>query len=135
MEVLSFISSEKCLIEYFGSFMLGYERLSKDFTDQDTVFYVNPKTGRNEIYFHFLPTNLEEEFTYNYTEEDQTIIKSFFGEGKLHSFDIQFGNEEILNDLLNSFINYLRRKGYNFYNKTLISHPFKGIVNITSFEV
>lgn len=60
MEVLSFITKRADFIDKFGSFLKAYNKLILDDEDSDTLYFINPKTGHNVIYFHFVPNNLKE---------------------------------------------------------------------------
>lgn len=128
MEVLSFISQRSDLINTLVSFLEDYDNLILDYQTDDTLFYISPTTKRYEIYVHFLHNNIEKEFSYNYTQEEQNILNRFFGE-KLYVFDIQFRSEDFLNNLLAGYKQYLFNQGFSVSKQVLISHPFKGILN------
>lgn len=128
MEVLSFIVSDKIILEHFRSFIKSYNQLSFDCSDNDTEYYTNPRTGKNEIYFHFISNSVEEEFKYNYTKEEQEGIKKYFGDISLFIFEIQFKNEAIVNALLNGFNTFLRSKENNANTKVLLSYPNNSLI-------
>ncbi|HEX8546096.1 MAG TPA: hypothetical protein VF691_03985, partial [Cytophagaceae bacterium] len=130
-EVLTFFSSNRNLLDYFGTFMDSYSKLILGTRDKDTAFFINPRTNKNEIYFHFIPNNIEYEFSWNYTELEQKHIKLFFHGQELFTFDIQFGNEELLKELLMDFKDYLMKNGnVNIDSEILINHPQKGILKL-----
>jgi hypothetical protein len=135
MEVLSFIVSDKIIVEYFHSFIKSYDQLRLDCSDNDTEYYINPSTGKNEIYFHLNATNIEEEFNYNYTKEEQKEIKNYFGDVSLLIFEIQFKNETILNTLLNRFHTYLLNKGNNLIEKVLLSYPDSSLIQLENVSI
>lgn len=127
MEVLSFFSDNKYLIQYFNDFINNYSKLKLDVKDNDTAYFINPLTGKNEIYFHFLPNNVDDEFQYNYSEEEKKKIKLFFKKETINMFDIQYKNEFFVKEMLDDFKAYLNNIiGYS--SKILISHPFNGLV-------
>jgi len=127
MEVLSFITSDIKIIGYFKDFIQSYPKLKFESKDDDTEYYINPITGRNEIYFHFIPNDIEKEFEYNYTQEVQNIIKSYFALKDLMTFDIQFKDEALLDSLLDGFNHYLKSKNPQLNGEVLVSNPQKGI--------
>ncbi|PLK43914.1 hypothetical protein [Emticicia sp. TH156] len=128
MEVLSFFSKDKEFVHKLDNFLLSYPSLELDSEFSDTKYFLNIKTKRNEIYFHFLFNNVGHEFVRDYTEEEQKYIKGFFDNEKFYFFDIQFRNEKFIQQLLQDFKGYLNR--YNGYqeNSVLINHPHKGIM-------
>lgn len=127
MEVLSFISKDKTVLDHFKGFIQSYPKLILDGQDEDTKYYINPKTGRNVIYFHFIPEDVNKQFDYNYTLEDQNKIKSYLGTKDLLIFDIQYKDENELIHLLGSFDFYLSNINPEFSSVVLIHHPFNGI--------
>jgi hypothetical protein len=106
MEVLSFIISDKLIIDCFRSFIKSYNKLEFRDQDSDTEFYRDPSSGRNEIYFHFIPNDTEEELVLQYTNEEQDKIRTYFFGKNIFIFDIQYRNEIVLNDLLDNFNDY-----------------------------
>lgn len=127
MEVLSFITKSPDFIDKFGSFLKAYNNLILGDQDIDTLYFINPKIGCNVIYFHFVPNNLEEEFSYNYTNKEQEEIIKYLGNGEIHLFDIQFRDEVFLMQLLKDFKEYLIFQTEYSSDNILISHPHKGI--------
>lgn len=114
----------------FSSFLEEYYKLILKNKDVDTKYYVNPKTERNEIYFHYLPVNLADEFLYNYNDDEQKSINDYFGSIELYSFDIQYRDEVFLQHLLKSFKIYLLNIGDIKLVDILLSHPHKGIITV-----
>lgn len=128
MEVLSFITQNPDLINKFGHFIKSYDRILLNNKDSDTEYFINPNTEQNEIYFHFVSSDFEKEFSYNYSDEDKIIIIDYFGNSALRYFDIQFRNEKFLQQLLIDFKKYLRDQTQGEIEKILISHPYKGMI-------
>lgn len=128
MEVLSFITKRSDFIGKFGTFLKDYNNLILGDLDDDTQYFVNQETGRNEVYFHFIPDNLEGEFSYNYTNKEQEEILKYLGHGEIHLFDVQFRDEAFLQQLLKDFKEYLNCKNEYSSDRVLISHPKKGII-------
>lgn len=133
MEVLSFITIDKSVLDHFKGFIQSYPKLILGGQDEDTEYYINPKTDRNEIYFHFIPEDVKKQFEYNYTLEDQNKIKSYLGVKDLLIFDIQYKDENELIHLLGSFDFYLRNKCPEINSVVLIHHPFNGIKKLEQF--
>lgn len=128
MEVLSFITQENDFADRFGAFLAGYKNLILQSQDNDTLYFVNPETGKNEIYFHFLPNNTDYEFSYNYTKEELEEIINYFGNENICLFDIQFRDETFLQQLLKDFNDYLNLNYKNRSDKVMISHSLNGIM-------
>ena len=135
MEVLSFIISDKKIFENFHNFIKSYDQLRLDCSDNDTEYYINPNTRKNEIYFHLNVTNIEEEFKYNYTKENQKEIISYFGGVSILIFEIQFKNEAIINALLKRFYKYLLIQGDNLTAKVLLSYPDGSIMPLEKASI
>lgn len=135
MEVLTFITQTRDLIERFSSFLKGHDELVLKGQDDDTLYFARRGTNRNEIYFHFLPADIESEFSYNYNIEEQLEIKRFLDSGKLSAFDIQFRDEIFLQQLLKDFKNYLTKQMHLSSNEIIIiSHPHKGANTVLSLR-
>lgn len=132
MEVLSFFSDDENIVSYFTDFMTEYQKLILGDQDDDTLFFLNPKTGKNELYVHFKLNDVEHEFTYNYSNDESSFIKSFFrGERSIFSFDIQYHDEEILKELLKGFKLYIKSKNQSERKvMILLSHPRQGVIDI-----
>lgn len=127
MEVLSFIISDQLIIDCFRCFIKSYNKLEFSNQDIDTEFYTDPSSGRNEIYFHFIPNDTEEELVLQYTNEEQDKIRTYFFGKNIFIFDIQYRDEIVLNDLLDNFNDYLKNKEIGLNKEVLLSHPFEGI--------
>lgn len=135
MEVLSFFSSRKNLVDYFSSFINNHHKLVLGVKDEDTLYFVNPRTNRNEIYFHFVPNDIEHDFSFNYSETERKNIENFFGRREFFSFDIQFRDEKFISEFLKDFSNYLEANGWeDRETQILISHPHKGIVTFDKIK-
>lgn len=116
------------MINDFQSFLKTYDGLALDRQDADTLYLINSHTRRHEIYLHFMSNNIEDEFSYNYTTEDQKKIVCLLGSGEINSFDIQFRNETLLQHLLSDFKEYLMLHHHYQFGNTLVSHPLHGVV-------
>jgi hypothetical protein len=81
MKVASLFTSNADLLKIFDEFIYGYKELKLSDKDENTAYFKSEETGNNEIYYHFKPDNVEEEFAYNYSPKDVAFIKKFF-EGK-----------------------------------------------------
>jgi hypothetical protein len=128
MEVLSLFFENKAFVKNFETFLLEYKKLNFVNKDEDTLYFENPKTKRNEIYFHFLLNDLDYEFSYNYSEEDIQKIKNGFRNSKMYSFDIQYKDEEFLQQLIIDLKKFIVDNDDFNLDKILISHPHKGIM-------
>lgn len=124
MEVLSFIISDKLIIDCFRCFIKSYNKLEFSNQDIDTEFYRDPSSGRNEIYFHFIPNDTEEELVLQYTNEEQDKIRTYFFGKNIFIFDIQYRNEIVLNDLLDNFNDYLKNKESRIKQRSVNKPPF-----------
>lgn len=130
MEVLSFITQYPDFMDKLSAFLKEYNDLILDYQDDGTQYFINSKTKKYEIYLHFLPNDLEYEFSYNYTKEEQQEIEGYLGNESLYLFDIQFRDEVFLQQLLNDFKNYLNLQNVNRLDNILISHPQKGMIKL-----
>lgn len=126
MEILSFFSANNETLNLFSEFIYSYPKVKLSGKDNDTAYFTRNK-NHNEIYFHFIPDEIEEEFSYNYTEEEQALISSHFGNKKFFLFDISFRNELFLSEMLIDFKCYLINQD-RMEQDILISHPHKGII-------
>lgn len=134
MEVLSIFSSNSELANLFDDFMTNYYLVKLSSKDADTKYYTKPNSDRNEIYFHYLLNNIEDEFSYNYSEDEQKEILYYFETSNFYLFDIQYRDELFLNKLILDFQKYL--KDINEYDnqKILINHNKMGIVPVQYFK-
>ena len=130
MEVLTFFSSNKHLVNYLGDFLKNYPKLSFSSESEDTIYFKNPKTGKNEIYLHFIHHDINHEFTRDYTCEEQNFIEQKFKGQGFFFFDIQFKDESFLHDLLITFKKYLIDFDDAIQSDILLSHPHKGLLNL-----
>lgn len=133
MEVLSFITDAPNLINLFDDFLKGYKKLKEGGRDYDTAYFVDPATNRNELYFHFIPNDVEHEFSINYSEAEVQTIRSHFKESAIIIFDIQYKGEIFLNQLLRDFLSFLQDKEIIVAQQILISHTFRGIISWDEF--
>jgi len=134
MEILSFFSSRSDLVNLFDDFLNGYSTIKLSNQDRDTKYYRKIDSNKNDLYFHFLLNDIDEEFSYNYTENEQQEIKNYFGLSSLYLFDIQYRDELFLRNLLNDFQKYLKDKKEIDLDKILLSHSLKGLVPLESFK-
>ncbi|PDS21626.1 hypothetical protein [Flavobacterium branchiophilum] len=107
MKILTFFAKDKSLIDVFKVFILTYTKLIKDFEDKDTIYFINPKTKRNEIYFHFFYNDRKMEFVRDYSVTNQKIIEKHFDDENFYFFDIQYKDVLFLNSLLIDFKKYI----------------------------
>lgn len=128
MEVLSFITKRSDFTGMIRSFFKDYYCLILDNQDDNTQYFTNAKTGRNEIYFHFVADHADDEFSYNYTDQEKEEIIKYLGHEEIHIFDIQFRDEVFLQQLLKDFKEYLNYQTEYSSDSILISHPHKGIL-------
>jgi len=135
MEVLCFFSSDNNLISHLESFLNCYAGLVLGFRDKDTAYYENPKTNRNEIYFHFIPNALEHQFAINYTRAEENHIRNFFEERDVCSFDIQYRDERFLIELLKKWKYYLEAQGVAVDKQILIDHPHRGVLRFSEIAL
>jgi|LauGreDrversion4_2_1035121.scaffolds.fasta_scaffold14863_9 hypothetical protein len=128
MEVLSIFSSNSELVNLFDDFMANYDLVKLSSKDADTKYYTKPNLDRNEIYFHYLINNIKDEFSYNYSEDEQKEILDYFEASDFYLFDIQYKDELFLNNLILDFQNYLKYINEYDKQKILINHNKMGIV-------
>ena len=134
MECATIISSSEQIIEFFEQFIfLSYPTLDYKDRDVDTFFFVDPKTKRNKLYYHYQPADFKKEFSYNYDEESIRSINLYFGNKELYGFDFQYSGEEIIKDLLSRFIDFLVIKDPKLISKIIVSHPFDGVLPLNEF--
>ncbi len=130
MEVLSFFLTESNLVNYFGDFINNYPRLVLKSRDADTAFYSKSQKNKHEIYFHFIPYNIEYEV---YTDEEKAYIKHFFSDRHISSFDIQYRDEVFLRQFLKDFKHFLSEKEIDIAQQMLIGHPHNGVLSFDNF--
>ena len=131
MEVLTIISANKDTKSSFLSFLRNYKGLDFSGKDNDTLFYKKHREQGNQLYFHYDFLDFNEEVKYNYELNELEQIKAYFKTTDLYAFDISYKSEELLQELLNSFKNYLIAKGI-YDQPILISHSLRGIVEFYS---
>ncbi|CAM3829513.1 hypothetical protein FLBR109950_03755 [Flavobacterium branchiophilum] len=107
MKILTFFAKDKSLIDVFKVFLLTNTKLMKDFEDKDTIYFINSKTKRNEIYFHFIYNDRKMEFIRDYSVTNQKIIEKHFDDENFYFFDIQYKDVLFLNSLLIDFKKYI----------------------------
>jgi hypothetical protein len=134
MEILPFFSNSSDFVNLFNDFIDNYPAVKLSDQDVDTKFYIKVNSDRNEIYFHYLLNDIEEEFSYNYTENEQQAIKDYFGDSDFYLFDIQYKDELFLNNLLIDFQNFLKDRSELDFQKILLNHNIKGVVPLQDFE-
>lgn len=134
MEVLSIFSSNSELVNLFDDFMANYNLVKLSSKDADTKCFTRPNSDRNEIYFHYLLNNIEDEFSYNYSEDEQKEILDYFETSDFYLFDIQYKDELFLNNLILDFQNYLKDRNEYDKQKILINHNTVGIVPVQYFK-
>lgn len=134
MEVLSIFSNNKSVVDLFDDFILHYHSLKLDTECEDTKYFINLKTGRNEIYFHFIFNSKKHELIRDYTKKEQKFIFDFFENKEFYFFDIQYRDELFLNNLLIDFQNFIKDSSKFDLQKILINHCIKGIVPLQDFE-
>lgn len=130
MEVLTFFSNNEHLVDYLGDFLKNYSKLEFSSTSEHTVYFKNPKTGKNEIYLHLIHHNINHEFIRDYTETEQEFVKLFFKHKEFFFFDIQFRDESFLKDLLEAFKVHLSQDVEMSQASIILSHPHKGFLTL-----
>ena len=105
MEVLSFFSNNSELVNLFDDFITNSKLVKLSSKDADTKYFTKPNSDRNEIYFHYLLNNIEDEFSYNYSEDEQKEILDYFETLDFYLFDIQYKDELFLKNLILDFQN------------------------------
>lgn len=131
MEVLTIFSNNKNIVGLFDDFLSNYKLIKLDTECDDTKYFINLKTGRNEIYFHFIFSDIEHELIRDYTGKEREFISDFFENKKFYFFDIQYRDELFLNNLL---IDFLKDRSKLDLQKILLNHSIKGIVPLKDFE-
>lgn len=133
MNVLPLFSDNKELVNYFDSFLYQYDKVYLANQNTDTKYYTKTNSERIEIYFHYLLNDIEEEFSYNYTENEQQVIRDYFGDCDFYLFDIQYKDESFLKNLLIDFQIFLKDKSKLDSQKILLNHSIKGVVPLQDF--
>jgi hypothetical protein len=134
MEVLSFFSNNSELVNLFDDFITNSKLVKLSSKDADTKYFTKPNSDRNEIYFHYLLNNIEDEFSYNYSEDEQKEIREYFGTSNFYLFDIQYKDELFLQSLLSDFQNYLKDRNKFDEQKILLNHNTKGVIPFENFK-
>lgn len=134
MEVLSFFSNNSELVNLFDDFITNSKLVKLSSKDADTKYFTKPNSDRNEIYFHYLLNNIEDEFSYNYSEDEQKEILDYFETLDFYLFDIQYKDELFLKNLILDFQNYLKDRNEYDKQKILLNHNTSGIVPIQYFK-
>jgi hypothetical protein len=130
MEVLTFFTINKEILNAFDKFIYEYDKLVLSSKDDDTAYF--KLNGNSEIYYHFVLNDIEEEFSYNYSEKDITTIKLFFGKEDFYSFDLSYRQESFLRKFIIDFKNHLSQKAKKLENEVLLSHPHLGLMTLSS---
>ena len=119
MEVASLFTNRKSDVEKFEEYLKINSGLVCLKRDQDTAYFSNKTNNINELYYHFELNDIEEEFSYNYSEDDAKFINAFFGKGDYFLIDISYRNSQKLINLLNKF--YLDLESdFSFDHKVLL---------------
>lgn len=128
MEVLSFFSNNKNLINYFDNFLNNHSKLFLYAADKDTKFFRKMNSDKNDIYFHFHLLDIKNELSFNYRKEDVKKIYKYFKGCSIYLFDIQYRDENLIRELILNFNEFLKEIISSDNNlKILISHPFDGL--------
>jgi hypothetical protein len=130
MEVASIFSSEKEFVNLFYKFTKSYEKLYQSGEDDDTAYFENKESGKNELFLHFELDDVEHEFSYNYSEEVVEGIRKYFDGYSIYLFHISYKGNLFLKDFFKSFINFLQKQNDFTLTKILLHHPFDGLIPI-----
>ena len=134
MNVLPIFSDNKKLVNYFDDFLNQYDKVYLANQNSDTKYYCKIDSERNEIYFHYLLNNIADEFSYNYSEDEQKEILDYFETTDFYLFDIQYKDELFLSILMLDFQNYLKNRNEYDQQKILLNHSIRGMIPIQYFK-
>ncbi len=117
MEVASLLTNCEADISQIEKYLNNCSNLKYMRRDNDTVYYSGKKAKTHELYFHFMPNNIDEEFSYNYSDRDIRYIRKFFNDEKFFLVDISYRHYDLIVDLLKDFYINIRNSSYH---KTLL---------------
>jgi hypothetical protein len=132
--MLSIFSENEDFVKHFDDFICNYDKLCLANQNEDTKYFTNVITNRNEIYFHYLLNSVEYEFSYNYSDKQKQSIKDFFGTSVFYLFDIQYRDELFLKSLMLDFHYYLKRRKECLQQKVLLYHSVRNIITFEDFN-
>ena len=136
MNVLTFFTSQKEIMDDLDSFLYTYPKLRFQHKDNDTAYFLDQKKFSLGILFHFEPCDVGYELSTYFTEDYvRERIHSFFGNKEYYIFDISYRGEERLSTLLKDFKEYLKSKGRNFEGGILLHHDLNGFLDFKSIGV
>jgi len=124
MEVASLVTNSSELIEKFRYFIENREDLMFSAQDNSIISWKSRATGEIQLYYH-LDCNVEEEFSYNFSENEVKAIRAFSGD-RIYIVDISFKNKQIFDRMLVDFITSLGLDRSS--DKLLIHDPFTGLL-------
>jgi hypothetical protein len=130
MEVAAIFSSEKELVNLFYKFTNSYDKLYLSAKDNDTAYFENRDSGRNEIFLHFELDDVEHEFSYNFSQEDVEEIRNYFTGYSIYLFYISYRGNLFFEEYFQSFVTYLQQQNDFTLTKIILHHPFDGIIPI-----
>jgi len=126
MEVATIITCNKAIIRLFDTFIFSFPIFRLGLKDDDTAYFTNIQNSKDKLFYHFIPDDVENEFSYNYREAEIAFIKNFFGERKLYMIDLSYKMESTLHMLFKDFKEHLMKRDKSLISDILISHPFAG---------
>lgn len=130
MKVLPFITSEKELLELFENYLMNYDKLYFESKDIDTLFFNKIGELKHEIYLHSYFEDIQKQFSFNYTFEEQKYINCFFGNNQIYIFDIQYNSQIFVLELLRDFKSLLIKERYEIIDWILIYTDSRGIIKL-----
>jgi hypothetical protein len=131
MEVISIVTSNKKIESLLLVFLLESDLISYSSRDNDICYFVNRKTKKYEIYFHF-NNNIDEEFSYNFLPEYINYINNYFSIHKLTLIDISFKNHNLIKKIMDCFFNTIIEQGKIQESEIIIDDPFMGLMNFSN---
>ncbi|HSZ31888.1 MAG TPA: hypothetical protein VK772_01185 [Puia sp.] len=130
MEAAAIFSSEKGLVNLFYKFTNSYDKLCLSSKDNDTAYFENKESGKNEIFLHYVLDDVEYEFSYNFSEEDVEEIRKYFKGYPIYLFYISYRGNLFLEEFFQSFVYFLEQQEDFRLVKVLLHHPFDGLIPI-----
>lgn len=103
MEVASFFTDRKTSIDLLETYFMNHSGLECLKRDDDTSYYSDRQSGKNEFYYHFELEDVENEFSYNYSTQEVDYIRKYFGGNKFYLIDISYRSSQFLFEILKEY--------------------------------
>lgn len=123
MEVVSFFTDKDAIHGALGNFLQEHPGLRLTSRDEDTLYFEEPVSGRNEVRYPLKAEDIEKEFAYNFTPAEQADIKAFFKGNDYLLFYVEFRQEAFARSLLETFISGISANPELLGSRMLILMP------------